>query len=459
MFPWENWLVRFYQKVYHEVRFQYTKNTGGTKLAIITETKSTPLLRLVIYNFAYFLLPLGWRIHLVYGNDNKLEAEQLAEDLKGNLSISLYGTFNIVGDLFFQTDCVLLKDTDVYNFKLWSNNPVGLCGSSYYDPVKVENILKTAWERIFTPLKWERVLETFGEVGFVGENQVFLPNQKIHLERWKHVEKYLLDYKQIHGEKMLDYYFTLFDGWREHTEPCKVPVYVMATEGNLSLLSHYVNKGSIGEGGRFIPKGIPDTIFPYFDKRVLAFCRHKGDDTVITIPDPEFIRTGGYIDLQQEIDSVDIEWEKKKNKLYWRGGSHGIAYKKYGSISQRAMLVEKAISEWLDASFSYTVTKESMLQYKYLVDVDGEVNAWSGLWWKLYSNSVVFKVESHYEQWFYKDLVEWVHYIPVKGDLSDLEEKYKWALENDMKCKQIALEGKKFTTIHTYEYVLKNYVW
>jgi hypothetical protein len=91
-----------------------------------------------------------------------------------------------------------------------------------------------------------------------------------------------------------------------------------------------------------------------------------------------------------------------------------------------------------------------------MLDIDGEVNAWSGLWWKLFSNSVVFKVDSHYEQWYYNELKEWVHYIPVKGDLSDLEEKYKWALEHEEECKQININSTNFIKEHTYDYVVKN---
>jgi hypothetical protein len=90
-----------------------------------------------------------------------------------------------------------------------------------------------------------------------------------------------------------------------------------------------------------------------------------------------------------------------------------------------------------------------------MIDVDGEVNSWSALWWKLYSNSVIFKVDSHYEQWYYKDLKEWVHYIPVKSDLSDLEERYQWALQNEEKCKQININSTEFIKLHSYDYVLK----
>ena len=77
------------------------------------------------------------------------------------------------------------------------------------------------------------------------------------------------------------------------------------------------------------------------------------------------------------------------------------------------------------------------------------------LYWKLLCNSVVFKVNSHWEQWYYPDLKEWVHYIPVKGDLSDLKEKFEWALSHDAECQEISKNATKFVQELTYENVLK----
>ena len=45
--------------------------------------------------------------------------------------------------------------------------------------------------------------------------------------------------------------------------------------------------------------------------------------------------------------------------------------------------------------------------------------------------SVILKQDSPYYEHFYKDLKPYEHYIPVKRDLSDLEEKIIWAREND----------------------------
>ena len=46
--------------------------------------------------------------------------------------------------------------------------------------------------------------------------------------------------------------------------------------------------------------------------------------------------------------------------------------------------------------------------------------------WQLASDAVVFKVDSAYglQMWYHERLKPWVHYIPVKADLSDLHQRF-----------------------------------
>jgi hypothetical protein len=44
-------------------------------------------------------------------------------------------------------------------------------------------------------------------------------------------------------------------------------------------------------------------------------------------------------------------------------------------------------------------------------------------------SSVVVKVEPQYVDYFYKTLHPWIHYVPVRYDLSDLLEKAEWVLD------------------------------
>lgn len=57
------------------------------------------------------------------------------------------------------------------------------------------------------------------------------------------------------------------------------------------------------------------------------------------------------------------------------------------------------------------------------------------------SGSCVIKVVSSRIQWYHKRLKEWVHYVPVNSDLSDLEEILDWCILNPNACEEIAKNG------------------
>ena len=56
----------------------------------------------------------------------------------------------------------------------------------------------------------------------------------------------------------------------------------------------------------------------------------------------------------------------------------------------------------------------------------------------------MFKADSEVSSWYFKGLKPYVHYIPIKHDLSNLIEQINWALSNDSKAKQIAKNGQDF---------------
>jgi hypothetical protein len=56
---------------------------------------------------------------------------------------------------------------------------------------------------------------------------------------------------------------------------------------------------------------------------------------------------------------------------------------------------------------------------------------------QLASNSVIVKQDSPHIEFWYDDLVPWRHYIPVKRDLSDLEETLVAVLANDTLMQEV----------------------
>ena len=87
------------------------------------------------------------------------------------------------------------------------------------------------------------------------------------------------------------------------------------------------------------------------------------------------------------------------------------------------------------------------------MDIDGNSNAWSALFQKLLSGSVVLKVDSssNFRQWYYDELIPWKNFVPIKSDMSDLIEKVHWLLDHDDEARQIGENGAKLAYQLTYE--------
>jgi hypothetical protein len=82
-------------------------------------------------------------------------------------------------------------------------------------------------------------------------------------------------------------------------------------------------------------------------------------------------------------------------------------------------------------------------KYKYIIHVDGNVNAYR-LLTTMTTGSLVLRVTSQYTSWADHLLQHMVHYVPVKQDLSDLNEVIQWCNANDDKCQKIAANGMEF---------------
>lgn len=77
------------------------------------------------------------------------------------------------------------------------------------------------------------------------------------------------------------------------------------------------------------------------------------------------------------------------------------------------------------------------------MNIDGTVAAYR-FPYLLAGNSLVFKQDSKYYEWFYKSLEAGSHYLQVNDDLSNLVERVQWAMDNDEEANIIALKGQKF---------------
>ena len=84
-------------------------------------------------------------------------------------------------------------------------------------------------------------------------------------------------------------------------------------------------------------------------------------------------------------------------------------------------------------------------QYKYLADFGGGGGtSWKSTLWFLGMPGVLFHHETPMRDSFYDDIQPWVHYIPLDADLSNLEERVKWAKENPDECASISKRATQF---------------
>lgn len=165
----------------------------------------------------------------------------------------------------------------------------------------------------------------------------------------------------------------------------------------------------------------------------------------------------------------DMPWGKKKASLFWRGSTTGgmaaddwisshrlRLVGKYGNKTRMANGAVEADISLHDAiqcagfcprireRFAPTVRVpfESHFRHKYLLDIDG--NSYSRRLLSFHrSISLVFRA-GIFSVWFSSWLKPWEHYIPLKLDWSDVEEKVEWAYMHDGEAKRIGERSSKF---------------
>jgi len=137
-----------------------------------------------------------------------------------------------------------------------------------------------------------------------------------------------------------------------------------------------------------------------------------------------------------------IKFEDKKDLLVWRGKAYQEHRKKFlekfyehplcdvGQIKKKR---DKGYVKWEKDKMALT----QMLKYKFILAIEGNDVA-SNLKWAMSSNSLVFMVKPKYETWFMEGkLIEDYHYVLLKDDYSDLEEKIKYYSKNIKEAKKI----------------------
>ncbi|KAM8903346.1 protein O-glucosyltransferase 1 [Spinachia spinachia] len=150
-------------------------------------------------------------------------------------------------------------------------------------------------------------------------------------------------------------------------------------------------------------------------------------------------------------------WKQKESKGFFRGS-------RTSPERDPLILLSREAPELVDAEYTKNqawkserdtlgspAAKEIPLidhcKYKYLFNFRG-VAASFRLKHLFLCGSLVFHVGDEWQEFFYPQLQPWVHYIPVKQDLSDVRELLQFVQENDAVARDIATRGKEFIVDH-----------
>lgn len=116
----------------------------------------------------------------------------------------------------------------------------------------------------------------------------------------------------------------------------------------------------------------------------------------------------------------------------------------YNPIVQKNLLyLEKMFQENKDMIGSFIKFRTEMIQYKYILNLDGHDSS-SAIINILKSNSLMISPIPKWHIVVNFKLEPWVHYVPLKDDTSDLEEKLKWCNSNQEKCEEIVKNASEY---------------
>ena len=150
--------------------------------------------------------------------------------------------------------------------------------------------------------------------------------------------------------------------------------------------------------------------------------------------------------------SKDIPYQKKKNKLVWRGAvfqPHRIKFME--NCFNKSSLIDVG-----DFNKNYTYVNEEwrvpfmstneQLQYKFILSIEGNDVA-TNTKWIMSSNSLCFMTKPKFETWFMEGtLIPNYHYVLINNDYSDLEEKIKYYIDNSEEAEGIIQNAHNYTS-------------
>lgn len=184
-----------------------------------------------------------------------------------------------------------------------------------------------------------------------------------------------------------------------------------------------------------------------------------------------------YADYSAELNTT---WANKHARAVFRGSNTGCGYDastngRLKLASMRSDVLDVGITNFnmrvrkhCDSPFLQIpnptgvalvdrLTPVEQSNFKFIINIDGHVSAFR-LSLELGMGSCILLVDSDWKMWFSDKLKRGVHYVPVKRDLSNLQQQVDWCLAHDSECEQIAQNALRFYQTHLSKHAILNHL-
>ncbi|NRA74139.1 MAG: hypothetical protein HRU36_05335 [Rickettsiales bacterium] len=250
------------------------------------------------------------------------------------------------------------------------------------------------------------------------------------------------------------------------------------TLGDLEFILYFLHDVHYGKERSFLLKKLKDFgIDTNNAPPIFAFAANKNAKDrkhFILVPDSYSVDTAIFnkytsrwscLSARVDVANSKNPWSSKKSKAFWRGGSvRGASYNK----REIAVRLSREYPQLLDARYAPPFKSEKnfwnrkakyfckffniepwayynrFINHKIILDLEGHTISYQGVYWKLFSNSVVFRQSVGNESWASSQFIPWIHFVPIKEDLSDLIDKIYWVKDHDDEARKIAYASTNF---------------
>ena len=246
---------------------------------------------------------------------------------------------------------------------------------------------------------------------------------------------------------------------------------IIVSDAESDRINHYIKIDStftldqpkqVNEVSRFSRTGYAYDWYRIFDQADTRLCAFRFGEISSVIHQPSFcksrpITSDNCNNILMPFNTVrhfrfvndHREFTKKLNAAVWRGAAYQEKRKTFLNITREIELCNTADTSRYSARSLFGQPKnylslKQQLNYKFIFAIEGNDVA-TNLKWAMSSNSAVIMPRPTNETWFCESLLEpGRHFIEIRPDYADIEEKLTYYLDHPLETQEIISEANDF---------------